>query len=160
MKISYTIVAFMVLGLAANIRGTTDVSGMSDVAVVVNPSNPITGISSLDLHRIFAGDKIAWNGSLAVIPFVRAAEARERHVLLDKVMRMSESEYRNYWLHKIYGGAASREPLALYSNGMVLEAVRSEKGGIALIHAADVKSGVKVIKVDGFLPGSQGYPLH
>lgn len=42
---------------------------------------------------------------------------------------------------------------------MQLEAVRGEKGGIALIRMADVRQGVKVLKVDGRLPGTEGYVL-
>jgi hypothetical protein len=51
------------------------------------------------------------------------------------------------------------EPLALFSNGMELEAIRAEKGGIALISIQDVHQGVKVLKVDGHLPGTPAYPL-
>ena len=72
---------------------------------------------------------------------------------------MTESEYKQYWVKKVYSGEVPREPLALLSNGMQLEAVRADKGGIALINLADVKQGVKVLKVDGKLPGAPAYTL-
>lgn len=131
----------------------------NDVAVIVNPANPANSISSAELRTIFSGEKIAWNGSLAVVPFVRNGKVHERHVLLDLILRMSETGYHDYWLRKTRAGSSIGEPLGLYSNGMQLEAVRSHKGGIALIKAMDVKAGVKVIKVDGLLPGNPGYPL-
>jgi len=130
---------------------------INSIAVVVNPDNPITSISAADLRRIFAGDKQSWSNNLPVFPVVRASGAREREVLLAKVLKMSEQEYKHYWLQKVYSGEAHQEPVALFSNGMQLEAVRAKKGAIALISAQDVREGVKVIKVDGYTPGTPGY---
>ncbi|MBZ5524064.1 MAG: hypothetical protein LAP21_17655 [Acidobacteriia bacterium] len=130
-----------------------------DVAVIVNPLNSVDSISSVELRKIFAGEKRSWHASLPVFLVVRAPEAHERTVLLNHVLRMTESEYKQYWVKKIYSGEVPREPLALFSNGMQLEAVRTEKGGIALIQVKDIRSGVKIIKVDGLLPGAPGYPL-
>lgn len=131
----------------------------NDVAVIVNPANPVDSISIVELRKIFTGEKQNWGGSLPVLVLVRAPQARERDVLLNQVLRMNESEYKQYWIRKIYSGEVQREPLALASNGMQLEAVRAEKGGIALIKLADVRQGVKVLKIDGRLPGTDGYTL-
>jgi ABC-type phosphate transport system substrate-binding protein len=131
----------------------------TDVAVIVNPSNPLQSISSLELRKIFAGDRQSWAGGVPVFVLVRAPQARERDVLLNQVLKMNESEYKQYWIRKVYSGEAQREPLAVFSNGMQLEGVRAEKGGIALIKLVDVRQGVKVLKLDGHLPGSNGYTL-
>jgi hypothetical protein len=72
---------------------------------------------------------------------------------------MTESEYKQYWVKKIYSGEVPREPTTLFSNAMQLEAIRAERGGIALMSAKDVRTGVKMIKIDGYLPGTAGYPL-
>jgi len=130
-----------------------------DVAVIVNPMNPIDNVSLAELRRIFSGEKQNWSGGLPVSLFVRAGEARERDVLLQRVLHMTDSEYKAYWVKKVYSGEVQHEPLALFSNGMELEAIRAEKGGIALISMQDIHHGVKVIKVDGHLPGTPGYPL-
>lgn len=130
-----------------------------DIAVIVNPSNPVDAISTVELRKIFAGEKQNWAGSLPVFLLVRAPQAHERDVLLNQVLRMNESEYKQYWIKKIYSGEIQREPLAVFSNGMQLEGVRAEKGGIALIRVTDVRQGVKVLKIDGHLPGTSEYPL-
>jgi ABC-type phosphate transport system substrate-binding protein len=132
---------------------------VTDVAVIVNPLNPVESISSADLRKIFAGDKQSWSGNQPVFVFVRASQAHERQVMLDRVMHMTESEYRQYWIKKLYSGEVQHEPLALMSNGMQLEAVRAEKGGIAMISLQDVRQGVKVVKIDGHMPGTPGYAL-
>src|SRR5215471_15787370 len=114
-----------------------------DVAVIVNLSNPVGDISAAELRKIFSGDKQHWNTGLPVFVMVRAPQAHERSVLLNMV----------------YSGEVQREPLELLSNGMQLEGVRAERGGIALINATDVRQGVKVLKVDGQLPGAPRYAL-
>jgi phosphate transport system substrate-binding protein len=130
-----------------------------DMAVIVNPQNPADSITSIDLRKIFSGEKRSWNSNVPVFVIVRAPQAKERDVLLSHVLKMTESEYKQYWVKKVYSGEVPREPLALLSNGMQLEAVRAEKGAIALVSLADVRQGVKVLKVDGHLPGTAGYPL-
>ena len=134
-------------------------SKQDDVAVIVNPQNQIESISSTDLRKIFAGEKRSWNSNVPVFVVVRAPQAHERDILLSHVLRMTECEYKQYWVKKVYSGEIPREPLALLSNGMQLEAIRADKGGIALINLTDVKQGVKVLKVDGRMPGAAGYTL-
>lgn len=130
-----------------------------DMAVIVNPQNPVENISLADLRKIYSGEKQSWRSNLPIFVLVRAPQAREREVLLSRVLHMTESEYKQYWVKKVYSGEIQREPLALISNGMQLEAVRAERGAIALINAQDVHSGVKVLKVDGHLPGTPAYTL-
>ena len=150
------LVALLSLGTGCVISAQ---SKEEDVAVIVNPQNSLDSISSIELRKIFAGEKRSWNSNTPVFMLVRAPQARERDILLSKVLKMTESEYKEYWVKKVYSGEVPREPLALLSNGMQLEAVRAEKGGIALISLADVRQGVKVLKVDGKQPGTAGYPL-
>jgi phosphate transport system substrate-binding protein len=137
-----------------------DAAAKTDLAVIVNPLNPVDAITTAELRKIFVGEKQNWNSSLPVFAIVRTAPARERDFLLGSLLKMTESEYKQYWVKKVYSGEAQREPLAVFSNGMQLEAVRAERGGIALISSADVRQGVKVLKVDGHLPGTAGYTLH
>jgi ABC-type phosphate transport system substrate-binding protein len=131
----------------------------TEVAVIVNPANPIDAISLADLRKIFAGEKQSWGSPGPISLFVRGPGAREREVLLNRVLKMNESEYQQYWVRKVYSGEAPRQPLALLSNGMQLEAIRAERGAIALISVQDIHQGVKVVKVEGRVPGMNGYPL-
>jgi hypothetical protein len=73
---------------------------------------------------------------------------------------MSESEYKQYWIAQVFRGEAQAEPVALFSNGMQKEAIGALPGAIALVMVGDVKTGMKVIKVDGLMPGATGYPLY
>jgi hypothetical protein len=46
------------------------------------------------------------------------------------------------------------------SNELTQQLVAATAGAIGFMAAADVKPGVKVLKIDGRLPGEAGYKLH
>lgn len=152
-------VALVTVGFLGLIGAVNATSQSSDVAVVVNQNNPVRNLSRAELRKLFAGEKHSWGAGLPVTIFVRAPGARERVVLL-ALLGMSESEYKQYWTTQVLLREAQFEPVALFSNGMQKEAVVTFPGGVALVNAQDVKPGIKVVKVDGRLPGEAGYPLN
>jgi ABC-type phosphate transport system substrate-binding protein len=130
-----------------------------DIAVAVNQHNPVDHLSMQEVRQIFAGEKRSWAGGSPIKLFVRAPGARERVVLL-KLLGMSESEYKRYWTTAVFRGEAQSEPVALFSNGMQKEAIAVYPGAVALVSVQDVKAGMKVVRVDGHMPGEPGYPFN
>jgi hypothetical protein len=130
-----------------------------DVAVVVNPSSSVGNVSLADLRKIFSGEKRSWPGGSPIRLILRAPGCHERQVLL-KLVRMSEADYKQFWTAQVFRGEAEAEPFAVPSFGMAKEAANTFPGAITLVDAHDVKPGMKIIKVDGLLPGAEGYPLH
>jgi ABC-type phosphate transport system substrate-binding protein len=130
-----------------------------DIAVVVNTNNPVSNLTVGELRSLFAGDKQSWRGGVAVKPFVRAPGTQERVALL-KLLGLSEGEYRQNWMSRIFRGEVQEAPPTLPSNGMQKEAVAAFSGGIALMSLQDVKPGMKVVRINGHLPGEPAYPLH
>ena len=132
-----------------------------DVAVIVNPNNSATNVTLSDLRKIFSGEKHSWPGGAPIKLLLSAPGSRERLVLL-KLLGMSESDYKQFWTAQIVRGEADAEPVSLPSFGMVKEAVQVYHGAIACVDYRDIRPGMlmKVLKVDGRLPGESGYPLH
>lgn len=129
-----------------------------EVAVVVNSANPISNLSLADLRKTFAGEKRSWPGGAPIKLIVRPPGSHERLVLL-RLLNMSESEYRQHWTAQVLRGEATSEPVIVPSFGMQKEAIVVFLGGITLVDANQIVRGMKVIKVDGHLPGEPGYPL-
>ncbi|SRR5579884_657394 len=127
----------------------------TSIAVVVNPNNPAESVTLAYLRNIFLGTQQFWKDGSPVVPVLRAPSARERDVLLRRVVHMSEAQFQDYWNKK----RGVRKPIVVVSNGMQLELVAKEAGGIALVATSDLHSGVKVLKVAGHMPGSAAYPL-
>jgi phosphate transport system substrate-binding protein len=129
-----------------------------DLAVVVNPKNPVSSLSIPALRKIFAGETRTWAGGIAVKLIIRAQGAHERAAVL-QLLHFSEDEYDRYWISQAYRGEGV-EPVAVFSNGMQKEAVTDISGAIAIMDVRDLKPGLKVLKIEGKLPGEEGYPLH
>lgn len=150
------------LALLASLLLPVHLSGQSrDVAVVVNPNNPVTNLSVIDLRKILSGQKRSWPGGTPVKIIVRGPGCLERVVLL-RILGMSEGEYKQYWTSRIFAGDVDAEPMIVPSFGMTKEAANVFPGAIALVDTQSIQPGmnVKVIKVNGLMPGDSGYPVH
>jgi ABC-type phosphate transport system substrate-binding protein len=134
-------------------------SRAGDLAVVVNSDTPVTDLSLAEVRRVFLGQRQYWSPKLPVVLLIRAPVARERDVVLRVIYQMSEEEYTQYWVAKIFRAEVTSPPKIVYSNDMQYELVTAIPGAIAFVDARNVRPGVKVVRVDGKLPGEKGYPL-
>jgi hypothetical protein len=130
-----------------------------DIALVVRPDTPADDLSLREVRDLLLGERQSWNGKLRVTLLVRAPATRERDVVLKIVYRMTEGQFRQYWISKVFRAESSSGPKIVYSNEMATDLVLSIPGSIAFIDATQVPKGLKVLKIDGKLPGEKGYAL-
>jgi hypothetical protein len=77
-------------------------AGGGDVAIVVGPETPVDNLSLSEIRKLFLGDRQFWAGTQRVTLLIRAPVARERDVVLKKIYQMTEAQYRQYWISKIF----------------------------------------------------------
>jgi ABC-type phosphate transport system substrate-binding protein len=142
-------------GIAAS--GTAQAS---DIAIVVRPDVPVTNLTFAELRHLLLGDRQFWTSSVRVTLLVRAPGARERDVVLKNIYQMSEAQFRQYWIAKVFRAEAASGPRIVYSNEMAVELVSGMPGAVAFVDANQVPKGLKVLKINGLLPGAKDYPLH
>jgi ABC-type phosphate transport system substrate-binding protein len=130
-----------------------------DIAVVVHPDTPVSNLSLIEVRKVFLGDRQYWSTNVPVVLLIRAPVARERNVVLKTIYQMSESQFKQYWIAKIFRAESASAPKVVYSNNMANELVGAIPGAIAFIDSREVRTGAKVIRVDGRLPGEPGYVL-
>jgi ABC-type phosphate transport system substrate-binding protein len=130
-----------------------------DLAIMVNSDTPVTDLSLAEVRNVFLGQRQYWNPKLPVVLLMRAPVARERDIVLKVIYQMSEEEYTQYWVAKVFRAEVTSPPKNVYSNDMQYELVAAIPGAIAVVDARNVRPGVKVVRVDGKLPGEKGYPL-
>jgi hypothetical protein len=131
----------------------------TDIAVVVNSDTPVSDLSLADVRKVLLGERQYWNSKLPVVLLIRAPVARERDVVLKVIYQMSEDQFKQYWVAKIFRAEAATPPKIVYSNDMQYELVTALPGAIAFVDARNVRPGLKVLRVDGHLPGEANYPL-
>lgn len=150
------IVLLAALSLAAFPADTGDAA----IAIVVRPDVPVDNLTFPELRRLMLGEKQYWSPSLRVTLLVRAPGAREREIVLRDIYQMSEAQFRQYWIAKVFRAEAQSAPRIVYSNDMATELATSIPGAVAFIDASQIPKGLKILKINGLLPGQKGYPLH
>jgi hypothetical protein len=131
----------------------------SDIAVVVNDDTPVGDLSLAEVRKLFLGERQYWNAKLPVVLLIRAPVARERDVVLRVIYQMSETQFKQYWVAKIFRAEVASPPKVVYSNDLQYELVSAMPGAIAFVDSRSVHHGVKVVRVEGLLPGDKNYPL-
>ena len=131
----------------------------SPLAIVVNRSNPLNEVSLSDLRRIYRGQRLRWSNGRRVTLVMRDPGAPERDELLHLLYGVREEEYRRVFLQAIFTGETGDAPKILASPTGVLRFVFNVPGAIGYVRASDADTNVKVLRVDGRLPGDHGYQL-
>jgi len=150
-----TIIVFPILqdpSAAQTARGT-------DIAVIVHPDTPVSDLSLSEVRKVLLGERQYWNSKLPVVLLIRAPVARERDVVLRVIYQMSEAQFKQYWVAKIFRAEIVSPPKSVYSNDLQYDLVSAMPGAIAFVDARNVRPGLKVLRVDGHLPGERDYPL-
>lgn len=129
------------------------------VAIVVNPKTRVDNLSFSQLQRIFRGEQQFWPDRSRVTLLVRAPTAYERDVVLNRIYRMDEGRFRQYWIAKMFRAEVAAGPKLVYSSDIAMDLVAAIPGAITFVPASAVVAAVKVVRIDGKLPGDAGYPL-
>jgi hypothetical protein len=131
----------------------------SDIAVVVNADTPVSELTLEDVRKIFLGDRQYWTAKIPIVLLIRAPGLRERDAALKLIYQMDEVQFKRYWIAKIFRAESTTAPKVVYSSDMANELTAAVPGTIVLMDARDVGPGLKVLRIDGRLPGDPDYPL-
>jgi hypothetical protein len=132
----------------------------SDLAIIVNAKNPVSNVTMSELRKIFTAEHRSWDGKEIVL-MVPPPDTPERAIMLHTIYRMNESQYKELWLGKSFRGEVTSAPVAVASRQLANDAAASMTNAVACLPARDVYSkGVKILKVEGHLPGEAGYPVN
>lgn len=129
------------------------------LAIVVHPRNPIANLTLAQLHSIFLGERKWWTHRRRVLISTMRRGTPEHETVLRVLYRMDDHELEKYFLYQAFKGEASRSPAILRTPADVRKFVGTTPGAVGYLRASDVDDSVKVVRVNGLLPGDDGYPL-
>jgi len=147
----------LALGLAATLAAAPPPG--PDIAIVVRPDLPVENLTFAETRKLFLGERQFWPNNLRVTLLIRAPVVRERDIVLRDIYQMSEAQFRQYWISKVFRAEISSGPKIVYSSEMATELVSAIPGAVAFMEAGKVPKDLKVIRIDGHMPGEKGYPL-
>ena len=129
------------------------------VAIIANPNVPVDDLSLTQLRKIFLGERQFWNSNVRIVLLAPSAVAREREIVLRLIYQMTEAQYNQYWIAMVMRAEVTSAPKTVSSAEVANELIAATSGSIGFIPAGKIQSGVKVMRVNGKLPGQSGYPL-
>jgi hypothetical protein len=151
------------LGISMLLLGELCASAQcASLAVIVNPKSSVDSLSSAQLRRLILGDVRSWPDQKPVAIVSLDPSSPVEQCVMSKVVRLSDAEYRRYLMSAEFRG---EEPLKLHpasSDQMAAKMVAGAVTAFAVVDAASVPSiagSIKIVHINGKLPGEAGYPL-
>jgi flagellar basal body-associated protein FliL len=130
-----------------------------ELAVIVNLKNLTPNLTLPELRTYCKLEMQYWSDNQRVRLYLRSYRSPEMKILLATVYRMEAGPLRKYWHGRENRGEITKRPTIVASATAAIARVRAGKGAFAFVLAKDVPKGVRVLAVDGKLPGEEGYAL-
>jgi hypothetical protein len=141
------------------LESTAQDTAAMPIAIVVHKDTRIDDLSLQELRNIFLANQQFWPDRTRITLMMRAPKSDERDFVLNRIYQMDEAQFRQYWIAKMFRAEVPSGPKIVFSNDMALALVIAIPGSISFIKSDEVTDEVRLVKVDGKLPGDEGYPL-
>jgi hypothetical protein len=134
-----------------------------DFAVVVHRTNPMRDIRLRDLTSMFGGANRQWPNNRPVVLVERDAGSAPFRYLMERLLNTTSGEYKRNLQNIEYRGDAPVSVKILNSDPAACQFVFNVPAAIAIIDDASLGTlacgQVQVLRIDGKLPGEEGYRL-
>lgn len=134
----------------------------SVLTVIVNSSNPVESLSKSQLRGLLLGEVDQWANKKQVILVQRESTSQAFQKTLRIVLHMTEAEYSRYLLQSEFRGRKPPLIKILNSDESASKFVFNVPGAVAItdgVPSGSISSEIKVLRIDGKLPGDAGYSL-
>lgn len=140
--------------------GTGTVQGQQSLAVIVHPDHAQEDVELSELRRILRLDRQYWRTGDPIRLMLPGPSAAERDRVLEQAFQMSEQAFRQHWIAVAYRVQALALPRPYSDCSVAVRVVSTLETAMAVVDADCVgDADVKVLRIDGKLPGDKGYRL-
>ncbi len=132
-------------------------------AVVVHRSNPTRDMRLRDLTSLFGGSNRQWPNNRPVVLVERDAGSAPFRYLMQRLLNTTPGEYKRNLQNIEYRGDAPVSVKVLNSDAAACQFVFNVPAAIAIIETASLATPecgqVQMVRIEGKLPGEEGYRL-
>ncbi len=128
------------------------------LVVVVGAKTNLTDISLAMLRRAFQGEVALTADGKRLVPLNHAVGNLERVQFDQAVLGLAPSDVGRFWINRRIRDEAP-PPRTLPSADLGVRVVASYPGAITYVSSTAVNASVRVVRIDGKLPGDPGYLL-
>ncbi len=114
--------------------------------VIVHPDNPEQSISKKRVSQLLLKEVSRWSSGVSAQPVDLDSGSPIRDAFSRAIHGRSVSSIKNYWVRKIFSGAAVPPP-EVSSDSAAINYVKSNTGGIGYVSTAARLDGVKILEV-------------
>ena len=143
--------------------GSGSAGGVASFAVIVHQSNPNTRLMVADVRAFFSGATKQWPNGSRVALVERDTGSATYQFLLVHILHMTPVEYKRHLLSIEFAGEAPVILKVLNSEQAACKFVFNVPGAIALIETQSLDlpecRGLGTVRIEGRLPGQEGYRL-
>jgi ABC-type phosphate transport system substrate-binding protein len=129
------------------------------LAIIVNRANPVENLAFDELRQYFLGERTHWSNGRRVTIVMREPDQPERDAVLRLIYEMREQDFHEHFLRAKFTGETLEEPRLLDTAARVVNYIFLQPGAIGYVRAGEVAPSVKVVRVDGLMPGDANYKL-
>lgn len=130
----------------------------SPLVVVVARNSPIERLSRFELKKLYLGANVQVAGADRVLAFNQMYSAPDRVAFERGVLGMDPDELARYWIDRKIRGE-SGAPRVVGSPELLQRVVSRLNQSVGYVRLDQVEAEVRVIPIDGMLPGDTGYPV-
>jgi hypothetical protein len=139
-------------------RGGSAGPSSPPLVVVVGASSSLTNIDLARLRGLYLGDGMTEGTGRRIVPFHQRPLSPDRVGFERVVLGMSPDESAAYWIDRRIRGEG-KAPRAVDDVALLRRLVASFPGALAYVRAQSSEPTLRMLRVDGKLPGERGYPL-
>lgn len=147
----------------AGLLAFTPSSQAQNFSVVVHRSNPVTNLSFSSLRDIFSGAVTHWPNQSRIVLAERSSDSRVNRFLMERFLKTSWIDYKRSLEELEFRGQDPVILRVLNSDPAACKFVFNVPSALAVVESASVVTpecrDVRVLKIDGLLPGQEGYRL-
>lgn len=129
-----------------------------DIAIVVHKDNPQTDISLHELRALFLQHKKQWNNGKKIVVLNHPAKTKIRTTFDKLVLKLDPAQAASYWINEQIRGNG-RPPRSIASSRILQRIIMRYPAFVSYVWIKERDPNLKVLKIDGKLPGMKGYPL-
>jgi ABC-type phosphate transport system substrate-binding protein len=153
--VARTVVLLVAVGLLA-FSAPSRAAGDA-VAVIVNKSNPINALTMDQLKKILLAQESKWPSGSRIMVWLTSPGQRDRAGTLKMICGMSETDFTLHYVHAFKGGGDP--PSIVASSAQMRQSIAGVVNGVGFMLASQLDDSVKVIAIDGIMPGAPSYKL-
>jgi ABC-type phosphate transport system substrate-binding protein len=135
------------------VAGAVCLAQAKQLAVITDPANAVSDLSTADLVKIFNAHTQTWPDGKPVKLVMHDPSSAEMRLVVRKLMAMTPEQAEAF--------LQSHPHIMVIadSDDAVLKLVSGTRGAIGIVDLFSITKDVKVLKIDGKLPVEPGYVL-